>query len=133
MTTEQIVERIAGMSDPRKSSDPHDAQDTLARLIRESRQVRSPRLRRQQARMYLHERVAFTRAMLRIRDASADEFRLFVMDIVDLLWGDGFATTRRDPRRLNFDKEWTSETIEEIVHALARRSLYPFREDRRGR
>ena len=128
MTPEEIVDRIARMTDPYKSSDPYDSEETLTRLIRESRRALSPRLRRQQARMYPHERTTFTRAMLRIQDAPTDDVRLFVMEIIDLLWGDGSATSNRKPRQLNFDKEWAGDTIEEVAHALSRRPFYPFPE-----
>ena len=52
MTAEEIVDRIARMTDPYKSSDPYDSEETLTRLIRECRAALSPRLRRRQARMY---------------------------------------------------------------------------------
>ena len=50
-------------------------------------------------------------------------------EIVDLLWGEGEASSKREPRRLDFEKEWEGETIEEVAFALSHRALYPFPED----
>ncbi len=127
MTPEEIVDRIARMTHPYKSPEPFDSEQTLARLIQECRVALSPRHRRLRARVFAHQSPEFTRAMLRIGDASAEDLRGFVQDVVDLLWGEGEASSKREPRRLDFDKEWEAETIEEIVLALSRRKLFPFR------
>ena len=126
MTPEEIVERVARMSDPYKSSEPFDSEQTLARLIHECRVALNPRRRRSQARLYAYQSPEFTRAMLVIEDASAEELRIFARDIVDLLWGEGEASSRHEPRWLDFDKEWEAETIEEVAFAFPHRSFYPF-------
>ncbi len=127
MTPEEIVDRIARMTHPCKSPEPFDSEQTLARLMQECRVALSPRHCRLRARAFAHQSPEFTRAMLRIGDASAEDPRGFVQDVVDLLWGEGEASSKREPRRLDFDKEWEAETIEEIVLALSRRKLFPFR------
>ncbi len=129
MTPEEIVERIARMTDPYKPSEPFDSEQTLARLVRECRAVLSPARRRVRARLFAHQSPEFTRAMLRIEDASAEELRIFARDIVDLLWGEGEASSKHEPRRLDFDKEWEAETIEEVAFALSHRTFYPFPKD----
>ena len=77
--------------------------------------------------MYLRERVAFTRAMLLIQDAPADELRGFVRFVVDLLWGEGEVTAKRGARRLDFDKEWDCpDDLSEIAIAVFESSFNPF-------
>lgn len=127
MAPEEITRMIAGLIDPKKSTDPLDSDETLTRLIQICRAVLSPLARGRKARIYAHERLAFTRAMLLIQDASGDELKAFAMDIVDLLWGEGSAASGREARRLDFDKEWEGDTIEEVAFALSRRTFYPFR------
>jgi hypothetical protein len=129
VTPEAIVERIARMADPYKSSEPFDSEQTWARLIRECRAALSPARRRVRARLFAHQSPEFTRAMLRIEDASAEELRTFARDIVDLLWGEGEASSKHEPRRLNFDKEREGETIEQVVSALSHRAFHPFPRD----
>jgi hypothetical protein len=126
VTPEEIVERVARMTDPYKSSEPFDSEQTLARLIRECRAVVSPARRRVRARLFAHQSPEFPRAMLRIEDASAEELRIFVRDVVDLFWGEGEASSKHESRRLDFDKEWEGETIEEVAAALSRRPFHPF-------
>lgn len=126
MTPEEIVERMALMSDPYSSSEPLDSEQALASLIQECRAALSPSGRRLRARVFAHQSPEYTRAMLRIEAASAEDLRGFVQDVVDLLWGEGAASSKREPRRLDFDKEWEAETLEEVVFALSSRNLYPF-------
>jgi len=126
VTPEEIVGRIARMTDPYKSSEPFDSEQTLARLIHECRGALSRRRRRNQARLYARQSQEFTRAMLRIEDASAEELRGFARDVVDLLWGEGAASSKQEPRRLDFDKEWEGDTIEEVAFALSRSGFHPF-------
>jgi hypothetical protein len=76
--------------------------------------------------VFAHQTADFTRAMLRIEDASAEDLRGFVREVIDLLWGEGAASSKREPRRLDFDKQWEVETIEEVAAAVSRRSFYPF-------
>jgi hypothetical protein len=80
--------------------------------------------------VYDHESLAFTRAMLRIQNAPAEDLRGFARDVVDLLWGVGSVESKRDPRRLDFDKEWEGDTIEEVARLLSRGSFDPFQEIR---
>lgn len=129
MTPEEIVDRIARMSDPYESSEPLDSEQALASLIRDCRDALSPSRRRLRARVFARQSPGFTRAMLRIEAASAEELRGFVRDVVDLLWGEGGASSKQEPRRLNFDKEWESETIEEVAWAVSHYSFYPFSSD----
>jgi len=126
VTPEEIVERMARMTDPYKSSEPFDSEQALARLIHECRSALSSRRRCRQARLYAHQSQEFTRAMLLIEDASAEELLAFARDVVDLLWGEGAASSKQVPRRLDFDKEWEVDTIEEVALALSRRAFYPF-------
>lgn len=126
MTPEEIVERIARMSDPFESSEPLDSEQTLASLIQVCRDALSPNGRRLRARAFSHQSPGFTRAMLRIEAASAEELRGFVRDVVDLLWGEGAASSQQEPRRLDFDKEWEGGTIDEVAFALSQRGIYPF-------
>lgn len=128
MTPEEIVGQLAGMTDPYESSDPFDSDESLARLIREARKASSPRARRRASRVYLRQRADFTRAMLRVLDAPADHVRDFVMETIDLLWGVGSVTRRRGARRLDFEKVWEVETIEEVALALSQSSFSPFPE-----
>ena len=120
MTPEEIVERIARMTNPNKSSEPLDSEQALVRLIQECRGALSPRLTRQRARMYEHETAAYMHEMLRIERARAEDVRAFARDIVDILWGVGSGGSKRDPRRLDFGKEWDVEAIEEVALALSR-------------
>lgn len=105
MTPEDIVVRIAAMGDPYRSAEPFDAEQTLARLIRDSRRVVSPRHARQRARTYAHETPGYMSEMLRIERAPGNDVRRFARAVVDVLWGVGSGSSRRDPRRLDFDKE----------------------------
>lgn len=127
MTPEEIVEQLSRMSDPRRTSDPDDAVQTLTRLIRESRAALSSRRLRREARMYLRETRAFADVMIRIQEAPADELRSLAMFVTDLLWGEGEVTAARGVRRLDFDKEWDCPRfLGEIAEAVSHRSFYPF-------
>lgn len=85
-----------------------------------------PIVRRRAGRAFTHQSPEFTTAMRLIEDASAEELREFARDVTDLLWGDGEATSKHEPRWLNFDKGWEVETIEEVALALSHRGFYPF-------
>ena len=77
--------------------------------------------------MYLREKVGFTRAMLLIQDAPADELRGLVRFVVDLLWGEGEVTAQRGARRLERDKEWDCrDDLSEIAIAICESSFNPF-------
>lgn len=120
MTPEEIVGEIAGMTDPGRSSEPLDSEQTLARLIHESRRALRRGHTRQHARMYQHETVGYRGAMLQIERAAAEDVRRFAREILDILWGVGSAGSERDPRRLDLDKERGVESIEEVALALSR-------------
>ena len=127
MTPEEIVGMLSRMTEPSHSFDPDDSAATLRRLIREARVALSPSYRLREARIYGRENRDFSRAMLLVQDAPAEELRRFTRFVVDLLWGEGEVTNRRGARRLEFDKEWESpEYLSEIAEAISQTSFYPF-------
>ena len=125
-TPHEIVEELAATPHPDVARDPDESLAVLERLIDEARLFVRGGNGRRRVRTYAHEDPGFSRAMKLIDDAPGEELRLFAMEVTDLLWGEGVGTTRRDRRHLTFDKEWDSDTIEEVAHALSRYSLYPF-------
>lgn len=122
----EIVEELAATPHPDVARDPDESLAVLERLIREARAALSPSRRRGPAQVFAHQSPASTRAMLLIGNAPAEELRGFVQDLVDLLRGEGEAGSKREARRLNFDKEWEGGTIDEVAFALSEHSFYPF-------
>lgn len=127
MTPEEITQCLARMSNPYTASDPDDAARALARLIREARSAVSPLRQRAEARLYPREGRTLGRALLRVQHAPADELRLLVMRVVDILWGEGRGDSVREPRRLDFEKEWDCPNLLSAIANLIQESSFdPF-------
>ena len=127
VTPEEIIRCLSRMTDPYKVSDPDDSARALARLVREARATLSPRRQRREAWLYQRETRPFSSALLLVQQAPSDELRLFVMRVVDILWGEGSGEAGRGARRLDFDKEWDCpDFLSVIANLIFEASFNPF-------
>jgi len=125
-TADDIVAELAQVAHPDVARDPDESLAVLERLIREACVCVKAAGRREEP-TYSHVSPEFSAAMSRVDEAPGPELRRSVKVVIDLLWGLGYGTSKKSPRRLDFEKEWDcAGIVSDISFEIRRRSFRPF-------